>query len=414
MAIPPVTARAPQAASRARVVWSWVGSIAIVIVCMFAAMSVGGTISNTDSTMPDPWRTLGWFATWIALAVSIALIWRHRFPVTIASIAIALPILFPATPLPGLVALAAVIPALRTSWQRIVFVALAWIATTISLEWDAANANSLFDALVRGAPLGTPARNVLFWIAPVLAAIMTVPFAIFGYSRTWARERDEARAGVTAATRNTNVLRDEMARERERQELARELHDTLAAKLSAVSLHAGALELRADSEADANTARLVREAAQGSLDDLRNVVHVLRNPNASLPGAGLTDVLTLIDETSAAGTNVHAQVMVNDPRSCDARVAHAAFRVVQESVSNVRRHAPGAAVRISLRGGPEHGLHLSITNWFRPGARPTSVGGGFGLTGMRERVAEVGGTFQAGATEAHAFAVVVWLPWSPR
>jgi signal transduction histidine kinase len=94
-------------------------------------------------------------------------------------------------------------------------------------------------------------------------------------------------------------------------------------------------------------------------------------------------------------------------------VAHASYRIVQESLSNARRHAPGAAIRVEVRGGPNAGVTIATTNWVTPGTVPTSVGGGHGLAGMSERAALLGGSFQAGVTPDGAFAVTAWLPWSP-
>ena len=99
------------------------------------------------------------------------------------------------------------------------------------------------------------------------------------------------------------------------------------------------------------------------------------------------------------------------PTSCDPQVAHACYRIVQESISNVRLHAPGAAIRVEVRGGPDTGVTVTATNWLAHDTPPSSVGGGHGLTGMGERVALVGGSFQAGPTPDGTFTVIAWLPW---
>lgn len=153
-----------------------------------------------------------------------------------------------------------------------------------------------------------------------------------------------------------------------------------------------------------------------SIDDLHTVVRSLRNPEAfPSSGTGLSELSALINGALRDGTDVRSQILVSDPATCDPRVAHAAYRLVQESVSNAQRHAPGASLFLDVRGGPEVGLTLRATNWVVPGGHtPLNLGGGHGLTGMSERVALVGGTFQAGPTAEGAFAVVAWLPWAPR
>lgn len=357
---------------------------------------------------------LAMFGAWPMIGVSVLLIWRHRWPLPVSATAVALTLVIPTTPLPALVACAAVSAAM-TGWRRWVLIAGTYAATVVAFCWDIASHVSLLSNFVGEPAEGTPARSALFWAAPVVAALASAPFAGFGFLRSVRRERDVAQAGTAAATRNVTALHQEVERERERQELARELHDTLAARLSSLSLHAGVLELTVGSdEQAAATARIVRETAQGSLDELRHVVHVLRNPGAATPGTGLLDIASLIDETLRDGVDVRAQVLVSDAATCDPQVAHACYRLVQESISNVRRHAQGQAVRVEVRGGPETGVTITATNWLMPGTPASSVGGGHGLTGMSERVALVGGSFQAGATLDGAFTVIAWLPWSPR
>jgi signal transduction histidine kinase len=309
----------------------------------------------------------------------------------------------------------AAVTAVTTGWRRWALVTGTYAAVVVTFCWDVATHGSLLAGFVGDPPEGTPARLALFWVVPIVAAVAVVPFAGYGFARQLRAERDAAKRGTAEANRNVAVLHQEVERERERQELARELHDTLAARLSSLSLHAGALELSigvAD-EKSAAAARAVRETAQGSLDELRNVVHVLRHPDAAAGGSGLADIAGLVDDALRDGVDVRSQLLVSDPTSCDPLVAHSCFRIVQESLSNARRHAPGAAVRLEVRGGPGSGISISTTNWILPGVIPTSVGGGHGLSGMSERVALVGGSFQAGSTADGTFAILAWMPWSP-
>jgi signal transduction histidine kinase len=295
-------------------------------------------------------------------------------------------------------------------------VAATFVATMVAFCWDVGSHTSLLADFAGDPAVGTPARVALFWVVPLVAAAAVAPFAGYGIARRVRSERDAAQLGNAAAARNVAVLHQEVSLERERQELARELHDTLAARLSSLSLHAGALELTVGDQDERATAaaRAVRESAQNSLDDLRNVVRVLRNPAAAQTNAGLTDLGPLLDEANRDGADVRGQILVNDPTSLDGRVAHTVYRLVQETISNSRRHAPGASLYVDVRGGPETGLSVRAYNWLVTGATPTTVGGGHGVTGMSERVADVGGAFQAGPTPEGTYAVVAWLPWAPR
>jgi signal transduction histidine kinase len=414
MTIPPAVASAVPVRSRARRAWALVGSIALAVLCSLLAISAGGMHGTPPSTFPVGIKTLALAGTWLMIAASVLLVWRHPWPVLVTVIAVTLTLIFPTTPLTALVACAAV-TAVTAGWRRWLFIVGVYAATVVSFCWDVASHVSLLSDFVGEPAEGTPARLALFWSVPIVAAFAVAPFAGFGFLRSIRRERDAAQLDTAAATRNVAVLHREVELERERQELARELHDTLAARLSSLSLHAGALELTVDGNEQATAAaRIVRETAQGSLDELRHVVHVLRNPGAAGPSSGLVDIASLIDGALRDGVDVRAQVLVSDAATCDPQVAHACYRLVQESISNVRRHAPGQAVRLEVRGGPQTGVSITATNWLTPGAHPTSVGGGHGLTGMSERVALVGGSFQAGPTPDGAFTLIAWLPWVTR
>ncbi len=415
MTIPPAVASATTPTrSRARSAWALTGSITLAVLCSLLALSSGGNHGTGESPFPAGVRSLAYIGAFAMVGVSVMLVWRHRWPLLVSGLAIGGALVIPTTSLPALIACAAV-AAVTRGRRRWLLIAGTYAATVVALCWDVMGHRSFLASIINQAAMGTPERLALFWSVPVIAAVAVAPFAAFGVARGLRHERDAARLGTAAATRNVAVLQREVERERERQDLARELHDTLAARLSSLSLHAGALELAVDGKDEQSiaAARTVREAAQDSLDELRAVVHVLRNPEAAAPRTGLADIAGLVDAALDDGMDVRAQILLSDAASCDPQVAHAAYRLVQESLSNARRHASGSTVRLELRGGPETGVTVTVTNWLMPGARPTTVGGGHGLTGMSERVLLVGGTFQAGPTPEGTFAVIAWLPWIP-
>ncbi|MEY9851442.1 signal transduction histidine kinase [Leifsonia sp. EB41] len=402
--------------SRARRAWALTGSITLAVLCSLLAIAVAGNDGTEGTTFPPIIRAVAGLGAFPMIAVSVLLVWRHRMPVLVSSLATGVALLVPTTPLPALIALAA-LAAARRGWLLWTMVAATYVATAAAFCWDIASPTSSLSDFVGSPIAGSTARLSLLWSVPVLAAFAVAPFAGFGIARRVRLERDAARRGTATATRNMAALHQEVSLERERQELAREIHDTLAARLSAVSLQAGALELTVGEEnvQAAEAARAVRQSAQTSLEDLRNVVRVLRNPAAaSASSTGLNDLGQLIDSSLREGTDVRAQILVTDPGSCDSEVAHACYRVVQESISNVRRHAPGATLFVEVRGGPETGLTIRAVNWLMPDAPRASSSGGHGLTGMSERAELVGGTFQAGPTAEGSFGVVAWLPWARR
>ena len=388
-------------------------SIWLVVLCVLLVISTAGTHGGERSSFPVPLQNYAQLGGFVMIGASVLLMWRHQRPVPIALGLIILTALVPTTPLPVLIALPAA-TAVTVGIHRWALILGTFVATVISFVWDVASRTSYLAQLVNESAPGTSERFSLFWAVPVLAAATVAPFAATGIARRLRIERDAAQRESSAAERNVKAMHREVELERHRQELARELHDTLAARLSTLSLHAGALELTVgpDDDRAIAAARAVRESAQHSLDDLRHVVKELRNPDALADArTQLGELSALIDEALRAGTDVRAQVFVTDPAACDPRVAHAVYRMVQESISNVRRHAPGAALRIDLRGGPGAGLTLSATNALAPGAQTT--GSGNGLLGMAERAELLGGTFQAGPVPESAFEVRAWLPWMP-
>jgi signal transduction histidine kinase len=124
----------------------------------------------------------------------------------------------------------------------------------------------------------------------------------------------------------------------------------------------------------------------------------------------LSDLPRLVADTRRAGIGVNLTVLLYSPATAPAPLGMAVFRIVQESLTNVLRHAPGAGADVSVRGGPGVGVTLEIVNPLVP-AEP-SPGSGTGLTGISERANLLGGNVSAGPTAHGVFAVRAWLPWA--
>jgi signal transduction histidine kinase len=204
------------------------------------------------------------------------------------------------------------------------------------------------------------------------------------------------------------------ARLAERRRIAREMHDVLAHRLSLLATYAGAVEYRPDASPEqlSRAAGIVREGAHQALQELREVIGLLREDGddpGTRPQPGLADLPRLLDESRAAGAEVRLRDDVADPAGIPEATGRAGYRVVQEAVTNARRHAPGEPVTVALSGGPGDGLTIEVANPLsaRP---PLSDGAGTGLVGLTERVRLAGGRLDHGATEA-GFRLVAWLPW---
>jgi signal transduction histidine kinase len=157
-------------------------------------------------------------------------------------------------------------------------------------------------------------------------------------------------------------LRAEQAQQRARDEIAREMHDVLGHRLSLLSVHAGALEFRPDAPAEevARAAKVIRENAHQALQDLREVIGVLRAPVGELPQPTLADVAQLVAESGRAGM----RVTLRDETSAAAPdlIGRTAYRVVQEALTNARKHAPDAEVLVHMTGSPGTGLTVEVLN----------------------------------------------------
>jgi signal transduction histidine kinase len=206
-------------------------------------------------------------------------------------------------------------------------------------------------------------------------------------------------------------LRLDQARLGERERIAREMHDVLAHRISLLAVHAGALEVRRDAPAgEREAAGVIRQSAYEALEDLRQVIGMLREPADDRPQPTLADVPRLIEQSRDAGARVELELAAAEP--VPAVVGRHAYRIVQEALTNARKHAPGASVRVAVTGHAERGLVVEVGNALVAG-RPAIPGAGVGLVGIGERVQLAGGRLEHGPTTAGEFRLRAWLPWTP-
>jgi signal transduction histidine kinase len=197
----------------------------------------------------------------------------------------------------------------------------------------------------------------------------------------------------------------------ERLRIARELHDVVAHSISVMTIQAGAARLLLDEEPEQAEEPLLRveETGHQTLSEMRRLLGVLQNGG---PGQGLearptlAKIGSLLDQFRAAGLPVELE-LVGEPNGLPAGVDLAAYRVVQEALTNVLKHAGVATARVSIRFTPR-ALELEVAD---DGAGPTAArAAGHGLVGMRERVAIYGGEFEAGARASGGYFVRARLP----
>ncbi|QFG27665.1 sensor histidine kinase [Actinomadura sp. WMMB 499] len=206
------------------------------------------------------------------------------------------------------------------------------------------------------------------------------------------------------------------ARMLERTRMAREMHDVLAHRLSLLATYAGALEYRPDAPPEklAQAAGVVRTGVHQALEELREVIGVLRDEERDAgdrPQPVLADVPRLVEESRDAGTPVTLRDEVAEPGALPPAAGRAAYRVVQEGLTNARKHAAGLPVEVTLLGRPGARLEIDVRNPLPPDGVPALVpGSGTGLVGLTERVRLAGGRLDHEAASGE-FRLRARLPW---
>ncbi|MFG3252959.1 sensor histidine kinase [Streptomyces sp. NPDC048172] len=207
------------------------------------------------------------------------------------------------------------------------------------------------------------------------------------------------------------------ARREAREDIAREMHDVLAHRLSLLSVHAGALEFNpgGDPAQVKRAAGVIRESAHQALEDLREIIGVLRSPGETdRPQPVLADLEQLVAESREGGLRVTVREEVADAAAAPPVAGRTAYRVVQEGLTNVRKHAPDAPVTLAVRGAAGEGLSVELRNPAGPGGHGGSnsgiPGAGQGLIGLAERASLAGGRLEHGWDDS-GFRLYAWLPW---
>jgi signal transduction histidine kinase len=336
---------------------------------------------------------------------------------------------------------------LHPPWLRVVAIVVG-IAALVSLRWrrthpaavgigvgavslviltaSGANLVATFNAAIRarGRDLAIIAGLAIAWafVNPLLyppdgsygfdaGASLLMAGAAIGWGLFVRARRELVRSLREQADRAGNE-----AREAERRRIAREMHDVLAHRLSLLSVHAGALEFRPDAPADevAGAAGVIRETARAALEELRGVIGVLREDGGGSltepPQPTIADLAALVEESRAAGMRITARIELGDAAPT-AAVGRTAYRIAQEGLTNARKHAPGAAVTLTVQA-PDGDLRVEIRSLPSVAVASASAlpGAGTGLIGLAERVTLAGGELESGVDPSGAFVLRARLP----
>ncbi len=339
-------------------------------------------------------------AAYLLLALpALALIWRDRRPVEVLGLTVAGAAGWAAL---GQIDGAALVP---------VIVTLYWVALTrtwrIAVAAGFAGAVAIFVTEGLLGPFGwLGGPNATMW--PELLAAGAVGVSVAARRQWRAADRDRAARAEQARESETRRRVDA-----ERIRIARELHDVVAHSMAMINIQATAagMRLAADPASAAESIQAIRSASKSGLRELRAILEVLRPVDGGSPAVPVPDlraIAALVEATSAAGTPATLEA-AEAPVPVPPPVALAAYRIVQESLTNVVRHAGRVAATVSLR---YDGGYLVVDVVNDGGAAPSAFtdGTGAGLAGMRERAAALGGTLDAGPRPGGGFAVRARLP----
>ncbi|MBX3284751.1 MAG: sensor histidine kinase [Actinobacteria bacterium] len=368
---------------------------AVVVAAMLGAIVLRFTVDDVATSM-----TTGQITTDAVLGAvcCTSLWWRRRWPVGVAVACVLLGAFSTSSTVAGLLALSSL--AVHRPVRPAALVAGLFLPS----------------AVVCSIWLGR--SNTWSVLLPTLAtAAAAIAWGMF------VRARRELLASLRERARRAEAdqaLRAERARLDERTRIAREMHDVLAHRISLVALHAGALEVARDLPPDQvrESAALLRSTAHQALEELRDVIGVLREEPgegsaSTVPQPTLADIPRLVEETRRSGAKVDLEMEVDEPAAAPGPLGRDAYRIVQEALTNVSKHAQGTLAHVRVAGAPNHGLHVSVRNPPVVGAdaRIAPPGSGSGLAGLQERVTLANGVLVHGPDASGDFVVEADLPW---
>ena len=300
-----------------------------------------------------------------------------------------------------------------------------WIVCQVSLSarrrWREILPTAALSVLAGQASLAVQPNRTMSWYVNllfcVLAAGVVVAIGLYLGAR---RDLIASLHDRAERAEREQALQVSTARAGERTRIAREMHDVLAHRMSLVAVHAGALAYRTDLSAaeTRETAAIIQANSQRALADLREILGLLRDTERGIdvthhrPQPTLSDLDSLLDDERAAGAHVMLRSDLEDLDALPESIGRSAFRIVQEGLTNARKHAPHALVTVELTGHPGNGLDLSVRNPVRVGGELNGKdGAGFGLVGLAERAAASHGRLEHGLTRNGDFVLRAWLPW---
>ncbi|MGF0115021.1 histidine kinase [Promicromonospora sp. Marseille-Q5078] len=405
--------------SPARRFWSVAGTIGAMVLAWSCAMvGIAFATPVDDLGGGEVALALLWFV--VALGVGAAMWWRTSRPVLVCLATAAVGVVGPLGAVAPLIALPWVIA--RTDLRRSLLCGGATALALLVTFWrDATSELQVIFSVALDNGATSYMSPVGYTVLGVLGLAVSVGAGLLRRLLRANADVDVARQEATVEARRADhlraeseALRTELTRQEERDLIAREMHDTVAHQLSLVSLEAASLEVSSDDPGVGEAARSMRSSAHRALEEMRTLIRSLRDGAEEYSGAApsLGDLAELLDGARGRGVDVTATVFVTDAEAAPPVLTRAVYRVVQESLTNAAKHAPGTRVDVSVRARPGAGMDVVVRNGAAAPGLPAGVpGGGSGIPGMRERCEALGGSFDAGPLDDGGFQVRAHLPW---
>ncbi|MFI5694342.1 sensor histidine kinase [Kribbella sp. NPDC051586] len=365
----------------------WARRIGLPLVVSIIAVvgSIGAAVhGEPDSRRPD------WFMVLLILIGSVSLYWLRTRPV---------PVLW------ATVGSTLVYMLMGYAYGPMIFAFVIAVFTTIRLGYRVSGWSALAALYI-----GHVGGRIIFGLSELglyQTLLVGTCFVVLGFlAELFRAHRD--RVNAAARTRKEEELR--RAGE-ERLRIAQELHDVVAHHISLINVQASTALHLVDRQPDRAAPALsaIKDASKEALVELRSIVGILRQSDESAPRqpvAGLDHLDHLVTRTSRAGLEVH-KIVHGEPRPLTAGLDRAAFRIIQESLTNVVRHAKATSATVRIQYG-EQALVLQIDDDGRSLTAPPKEGNGIG--GMRERATALGGTLSASRTPSGGLRITATLP----
>lgn len=375
--------------------------IDVVVAVVFVLLDTATTLAG-GSWWPQRPDTLAWVLLVVQALACSCLVLRRRAPLTVVvvlglfTLAVTLLIapvhaLTPASAgnvwAPFATVVAAYGPPFHSRDRRVAYVALGLLTFVVARPWEP-SATIITLAVLRTA------------VGPLLALYLDARRRLV-LALTERAERAERERHLLA----------EQARDEERARLAGEMHDVVTHRVSLMVLQAGALRMTAADEATRQAAEDLRAAGCQALDELRDLVGILRRAPEEDATPTVDGLVTLVAESAAVGVPVDL-VESGDRSLASPVVGRTAYRIVREALTNVRKHAPGARVTVRVHY-EEAQLRIDVHNT-PPTGRPSRAlvdsGSGLGIVTLRQRIELVHGTLRAGPAPDGGFRLAAVLP----